>query len=363
MACCLRRPFSTSANALVVVGSVVCSAWRFLPTTGRRAIFYVDYTNSEDDTHVSRFHLTANPDVADAVSEEVLLVIDQPYANHNGGQLAFGPDRYLYVGMGDGGSAGDPLDNAQNTDSLLGKLLRLDVESGAMPYAIPASNPYTQTAGYRGEVWALGLRNPWRFSFDRETGDLYVADVGQALWEEIDYQPAASAGGENYGWRLLEGAHCYNPLDCDTTGLVLPVAEYAHGEGDCSITGGFVYRGEMYPRMAGVYFSGDYCTGNIWGLRPQGEGWEHQLLTQTSFDGRLTSFGEDESGTLYVTSFKAGAGASAIYRMVDSAVAEPTATPTASASPTGTATATVTPTATATVTPERPIMLPLLLKV
>jgi glucose/arabinose dehydrogenase len=346
----LETPFLDIGERISCCGERGLLSVAFPPDYLQKDYFYVDYTNAQGHTHVSRFHVTADPDVADPASEEVLLVIEQPYANHNGGQLAFGPDGYLYVGMGDGGSAGDPLNMAQNPDSLLGKLLRLDVESGSAPYAIPASNPYTQTAGYRGEVWALGLRNPWRFSFDRLTGDLYIGDVGQALWEEINYQPAHSAGGENYGWRIMEGSHCYNPLDCDPTGLVLPVAEYSHTEGDCSVTGGFVYRGEMYPRMAGVYFSADYCTGNVWGLRRQGEEWEYQLLTQTPFSGRVTSFGEDEAGALFVTSHLRAAGAGAIYRVVDSVIAEPTATPTATSAPTSTP------------TPDYPVVLPLLLK-
>ena len=168
--------------------------------------------------------------------------------------------------MGDGGSGGDPENRAQNPAELLGKLLRIDVESGILPYVIPATNPFTQTAGFRGEVWALGLRNPWRFAFDRANGDLYIADVGQNGYEEVDYQPAASRGGENYGWRIMEGQHCYNPANCSPTGLTLPVVEYSHAEG-CSITGGAVYRGSRFVRMQGVYFYADYCNGKIWGLR------------------------------------------------------------------------------------------------
>lgn len=348
------------ASFLDIVDRVSCCGERgllsvaFPPEYTQAGHFYVNYTNLLGSTHISRFQVTANPNLADPASEEVLLVVEQPYANHNGGQLAFGPDGYLYAGMGDGGSAGDPLNHAQNPGSLLGKMLRLDVESGISPYAIPAGNPYTQTAGYRGEIWAMGLRNPWRFSFDQLTGDLYTADVGQALWEEINYQPADSAGGENYGWRLMEGSHCYDPLNCDPTGLALPVAEYAHADGNCSITGGFVYRGALYPRMAGVYFSGDYCTGSIWGLRPAGEAWEYALLTQAPFDGRIASFGEDEAGSIYVTNYSARAGSSQVYRIVDSVAAEPTATPTLTVTPTinppATATSTPAPTATPTTT-------------
>ena len=194
--------------------------------------------------------LTANPDVADPNSEQVVLSVAQPYSNHNGGQLAFGPnDGYLYIGMGDGGSGGDPENRAQNPAELLGKMLRIDVETGSpVTYTVPATNPFLGTPAYRGEIWALGLRNPWRFAFDRLTGDLYIGDVGQNQYEEVDFQPASSAGGENYGWRIMEGFHCYNPANCQTTGLTLPVVEYDHGQG-CSITGGVVYRGAQYGRM------------------------------------------------------------------------------------------------------------------
>ena len=250
----------------------------FPPGFGSKRHFYVDYTHTSGNTVVSRFRMGADPDVADPSSEQILLTIQQPYANHNGGQLAFGPDGYLYVGMGDGGSGGDPQNNAQNPASLLGKILRIDVESGAFPYAVPASNPFVTAAGYRPEIWALGLRNPWRSSFDRRTGDLYIADVGQNLYEEIDFQPAGGTGGENYGWRIQEGAHCYNPNPCDRTGLIQPVFEYDHSQG-CSVAGGFVYRGAIYPRMQGVSFFSDYCSGRVWGLRREGASWQSTQLS------------------------------------------------------------------------------------
>jgi glucose/arabinose dehydrogenase len=173
----------------------------------------------------------------------------------------------------------------------------------APPYAIPASNPYTQTNGYRDEIWALGLRNPWRFSFDRDTGDIYIGDVGQGSYEEIDYQSASSAGGENYGWRVMEGAHCYNAASCDTTGLTLPVAEYDHSLG-CSVTGGMVYRGQDFPSMFGIYFYADYCSGRIWGLQHDGAAWQSILLDDTSYD--ISTFGDDEAGNLYLTDYFAG---------------------------------------------------------
>jgi glucose/arabinose dehydrogenase len=262
--------------------------------------FYIYYTGQQGigDTVLARYRITTDPDAADSGSGLVLLTIVQPFANHNGGQLAFGPDGYLYIGVGDGGSGGDPFGNGQNPDTPLGKILRIDVESQPGAYTSPPTNPYVGRSGYRSEIWALGLRNPWRFSFDRGTGDLYIADVGQDTFEEIDVQPAASAGGENYGWNIMEGLHCYNSSSCDKTGLTLPVSEYNHGAGDCSVTGGFVYRGREYAGLQGVYIYGDYCSGRIWGLRRTGTVWENTLLLDT--DLTISTFGEDEAGNLYV---------------------------------------------------------------
>ncbi len=284
----------------------------FPPDYSSKGYFYVNYTDKSGDTVVARYRLSADPDQANPNSEEVILTVAQPYANHNGGQLAFGPnDGYLYIGMGDGGSGGDPENNAQNPASLLGKMLRIDVEAGAAPYALPPGNPYTQTTGYRGEIWALGLRNPWRFSFDRQTGDLYIGDVGQNLYEEVDFQPASSPGGENYGWRIMEGLHCYDPPSCDPGGLTLPVGEYDHAQG-CSITGGLVYRGQDYPGLQGIYFYADYCNGRIWGLKRDGPDWQNALLFQATF--KITSFGEDQAGNLYVTDYENGD----IYKITES---------------------------------------------
>ncbi len=286
--------------------------------------FYLNYTANlgDGDTIVARY-VVADPaaDVANPVSVTTLLTIDQPQDNHNGGQLQFGPnDDYLYVGMGDGGSGGDAgpghdpaVGNGQAPGTLLGKLLRIHVR-GVPTYTIPASNPFTQTAGYRPEIWALGLRNPWRFSFDRVTGDTYIADVGQNDWEEVSYQPASSEGGENYGWRVMEGTHCFNPSSgCDTSGKVLPVAEYSHSLG-CSVTGGYVYRGKNYPWLRGVYFYADYCSGRIWSLEQIEPGnWISTQRRDEAFN--ISSFGEDENGELYVAGFSNGR----IYRIVSSA--------------------------------------------
>ena len=216
----IRNGVLEATPFLDITGRVSCCSERgllsvaFPPGYAAKGHFYVNYTNKAGNTVVARYRLTTNPDVADPGSEQVVLTVPQPYANHNGGQLAFGPnDGYLYIGMGDGGSGGDPENRAQNPAELLGKLLRINVETGnPNTYTIPASNPFTQTAGYRPEIWALGLRNPWRFAFDRLTHDLYIADVGQDAYEEVDFQPAASTGGENYGWRIMEGLHCYNRL-------------------------------------------------------------------------------------------------------------------------------------------------------
>ena len=277
----------------------------FHPSFSVNGFFYVNYTNLSGDSILSRFSVSTDPNLADASTEVVLLTIPQPAANHNGGQLVFGPDGFLYVSLGDGGSGGDPQDNGQDLSTLLGTILRLDVDGGS-PFAIPSSNPFVGTPGARGEIWAYGLRNPWRFSFDRLTGDLFIADVGQNTREEVNVQPAASPGGENYGWRLMEGSLCFNPpTNCNDGTLTLPVLEYDHSAGDCSITGGFRYRGSRFPQMDGVYFFGDFCTGRIWGATEDSPGsWSFQELLVTSF--LIASFGEDEDGEIYVADFGSG---------------------------------------------------------
>jgi glucose/arabinose dehydrogenase len=282
----------------------------FAPDFVSSGTFYVDYTDLDGNTVVARYRVDPQtPDQADASSEQKILQIEQPATNHNGGQLQFGPDGYLYIGMGDGGRAGDPWGNAQNPGVLLGKLLRIDV-SASETYTIPDSNPLLGQAGARPEIWALGLRNPWRFSFDRATDDLYIADVGQNTYEEVDFQPAGSSGGENYGWDTMEGNHCFEPSSgCNTSGLVLPVTEYDHGQG-CSITGGYVYRGTRYPELNGIYFFGDYCSGNLWGLRQNASGqWQTALLQNSGLT--ISSFGQDAAGELYILDY----GEGTIYRL------------------------------------------------
>ncbi len=279
----------------------------FAPDFPESGVFYVHYTGRPDGrTVLARYRLQdGNPRRGDAGSEEVLLTVEQPYANHNGGALLFGPDGYLYLALGDGGSAGDPGNHAQDLGSLLGKILRLDVSQPG-PYRIPPDNPFAGGPG-REEIWAYGLRNPWRISFDRATGDLYIADVGQNTVEEVNFQPADSPGGENYGWRVWEGSRRF--AQGEAPGAVFPVAEYTHAEGGCSITGGYVYRGEAIPELTGTYLYGDYCTGYIWGLRKQDGQWETARLLDSELN--ITSFGEDEAGEVYVVHRRG-----AVYRIV-----------------------------------------------
>lgn len=292
----LSQPFLDIRSKTRASGERGLLGLAFPPGYASKGRFYVNYTDLNGHTVVAQYRVTANPDRADESSEQILLRIEQPYSNHNGGQLVFGPDGYLYIGMGDGGSAGDPQNYSQNMNSLLGKMLRLDVESEPGRVLVPPDNPFRNRAGARPEIWALGLRNPWRFSFDRATGDLWIADVGQDALEEINWQPASSRGGENYGWNRMEGSNCFRP-GCDRTGLTLPVFEYGRSEG-CSVTGGFVYRGRQAPALRGMYLYGDYCSGRIWGLERVGDRWSNRLLLASGFN--ITTFGEDEAGEIYV---------------------------------------------------------------
>jgi len=259
---------------------------------------YVDFTDTEGDTNVAEFAF--DDDGADPASERLVLFVDQPFSNHNGGALAFGPDGYLYVALGDGGSGGDPKGNAQSLSTLLGKLLRISPRpSGGEPYAIPPDNPFVGWSGARPEIWAYGLRNPWRFSFDAATGDLWIGDVGQNAWEEIDLEPAGSDGGSNFGWDRLEGTHPFE--GGSAPGSVPPVFEYANGAGSCAVTGGYVYRGALIPRLVGSYVFADYCRGRLEALVP-GKGRAMEARALGPRIDALASFGEDARGELYVLS-------------------------------------------------------------
>jgi glucose/arabinose dehydrogenase len=267
----------------------------FHPNYVQNGQFFVNYTDLDGDTIVSRLQVSNDPDIADPNSENLILRVQQPYQNHNGGHLLFGPDDYLYIGLGDGGSGGDPQGNGQNQSTLLGSMLRLDIDNSS-PYAIPPDNPYVNGGGL-SEIWATGLRNPWRYSFDRLTGDLYIGDVGQNNWEEIHFRDAEAPHGANFGWNYWEGLHPYQGEPPDDVEFDFPIWEYSHNQG-CSITGGFSYRGSLTP-WQGIYIYGDFCSGNVWGLLRDGNRtWQNTLLFETDFN--ITSFGEDQSGEIYL---------------------------------------------------------------
>ena len=273
----------------------------FHPQYASNGKFVINYTDVSGDTRVSVYTVSADPMRADAQSEQIILTVDQPFSNHNGGMVVFGPDGKLYIGLGDGGSAGDPQNNGQNRNSLLGKILRLDV-NGAGGASVPADNPFVGQTDARPEVWSYGLRNPWRFSFDRTTGDLYIGDVGQGGHEEIDVSTAASGRGRgvNYGWRIMEGSFCYNASSCVRAGLTEPVLDYTHADG-CSVTGGYVYRGSAVPALTGLYLYADYCSGWVRSFRLSGgAATEQKDWASLRPGGQILSFGEDPRGELYV---------------------------------------------------------------
>ncbi|MCO5182479.1 MAG: PQQ-dependent sugar dehydrogenase [Anaerolineae bacterium] len=265
---------------------------------------YVVFTNLDGDTEIVRFVVSAeNPDYADPDSARLILFVEQPFGNHNGGQLLFGPDGYLYIGLGDGGAVGDPFHNAQDPGTLLGAILRLDVDEQE-PYTIPPDNPFVAERRARGEVWAIGLRNPWSFGFDRVTGDLYIGDVGQEGPEEINAQ-SAEQSGVNYGWPILEGSRCYEAERCRSRGLQPPIFEYPHSDG-CAVVGGRVYRGTQFPALTGNYFFADYCLGRIWTLRtdPVTMKWQRTLVYELT--SPLSNFVESADGELFVLDYGDG---------------------------------------------------------
>ncbi len=317
----LATPFLNISALLANSGEQGLLGLAFHPDYETNRKFYVYYTNLSGDIEIVQYLASiSNADRANASSAQRILTIDKPgYTNHNGGWIGFGADGYLYAAVGDGGGGGDPNGNGQNTNSLLGKILRIDVNTDDFPadanknYGIPLDNPFVGIPG-ADEIWAYGLRNPWRASFDRATNDLYIADVGQAAREEINFQPADSAGGENYGWNVMEGSLCYNPSSgCDTSGKVLPVAEYSHAAG-CAVTGGYVYRGAQFPALQGVYLYMDFCEGTLYGLANINDSWVKRKISDTNY--RPTSFGEDENGELYITDY----ATSSVKKIVPAAV-------------------------------------------
>jgi glucose/arabinose dehydrogenase len=308
----LPTPFLNLSDRVSTIGEQGLLGLAFDPQYSSTGRFVVHYTDLQGNTRVSVFHVTADPDVADVASEQVVLTAQQPFPNHNGGQIAFGPDGFLYIGLGDGGSGGDPQGRGQDLSDLLGSILRVDV-SGDSSHTVPPDNPFVGRAGAAPEVWSYGLRNPWRFSFDRSTGDLYIGDVGQEAWEEVDVAPAAEGGGKgvNFGWNLMEGTHCYASNPCAQFGLTSPVLEYGHNQG-CSIAGGYVYRGAAIPDLQGHYFYADFCQGWVRSFRYQdGRPSDQADWPSLRPGGNVPSFGEDAAGELYVLSTNGG-----VYRIV-----------------------------------------------
>jgi glucose/arabinose dehydrogenase len=297
------EPFLDISSLVTAGGEQGLLGLAFHPEYEANGRFFVNYTDVNGDTVVAEYRASSGANHAQAGSARVLLRIDQPFSNHNGGAVVFGPDGFLYIGTGDGGSGGDPMGNGQRLDTLLGKLLRIDVD-GRRPYGIPANNPFRERRGARSEIWASGLRNPWRFSFDPEAGTLWIGDVGQSAREEVDRVPA-DRGGLNYGWNVMEGDLCFEPPSgCDARGLVQPIAVYPTSEG-CSVIGGYVYRGQAFPALQGGYLYADICNGFVWALDAAGSPAQRPVRLLAS-DRAISSFGQDEEGELYVTDLQGG---------------------------------------------------------
>ena len=301
----LPTPFLNLSAAVLSGGEQGLLGLAFHPSYATNGKFYVNFINKSGDTAINEYRVSSgDPNVADSSTGRRILTIDQPDSNHNGGHIAFGPNGYLFIGMGDGGGAGDPGNRARNIDSLLGKMLRIDINGsvGSRPYRIPTSNPYVGRAG-RDEIYSRGLRNPWRWSFDRFTADLWIGDVGQDRYEEVDRSTTSTGRGRgaDYGWKVMEGLACYSPsIGCSKTGKTLPVVAYNHASGDCSVIGGYVYRGSVQASLTGRYLFGDFCTGRIWLISAGSKAPAVRSLFLDT-DLNLTSFGEGENGELYVT--------------------------------------------------------------
>lgn len=297
-----RQVFMDISDKVVADGEMGLLGLAFHPNYSENRFVFVNYIDTSENTVIARFQVTDG--VVNPASEKIILQVDQPYSNHNGGDLAFGADGYLYASLGDGGSAGDPGNNAQNLGNLLGKILRIDINS-QQAYNIPSDNPFVGREGARAEIWSYGLRNPWRISFDSQTHDLFIADVGQSELEEVDFQPASSKGGENYGWRCFEGSKEYSPDGCQNAAAYTPpIIEYDHSNDRCSITGGYVYRGEAQPTLQGKYFYADFCGGQLYYAEKTGDTWQQTLALASSM--AISSFGVDNSSELYLADYDNG---------------------------------------------------------
>ncbi len=306
----LGTPFLDISSIVQSGGERGLFSMAFHPQYSTNGYFYVNYTDNGGDSRIVRYSVSGDAKGADPGTAKLILSLAQPAGNHNGGQVAFGTDGMLYIGFGDGGGGGDPQGNGQNTNTLLGSLLRIDVDSGD-PYGIPGNNPFVGQAG-ADEIWAYGLRNPWRFSFDRVAGQLYIAEVGQNEWEEVNAVPASQAE-VNYGWNTMESMHCYNAASCDTGGLTQPILEYSNSGGNCSITGGYVYRGSTMTEIQGHYFYSDYCSGFLRSFKYSGGSLTDDVEWDVGDLGNVTSLGEDASGELYILSDNGN-----IYSLIES---------------------------------------------
>lgn len=309
----MDEPFLDISDKISSGGEMGLLGLAFHPDYKKNGFFYINYVDKDMNSTIARYHVSADANVADAGSAKVLFTLKQPYPNHNGGALAFGPDGYLYAAFGDGGSAGDPENRAQDKSNYFGKILRVDVNDGDA-FKAPATNPFVHETGSKPEIWAYGLRNPWRISFDKTTGDLYIADVGQGELEEVNIQEAASKGGENYGWRCYEGKQPFKTDSCqDASKYTMPILEYDHKDGRCSVTGGYVYRGSRYPALTNKYFYGDFCSGQIFYASKKGKEWSNVPVATTPY--AISTFGEGNDGELYFADFQTGS----IYHLQDTA--------------------------------------------